>query len=177
MDSGQPDRPAGAAAQLAALLTRRTGVPVEVGAAEPGAGRTVRWVDGPTAAQMAELVAELREDQLLHPGELSYAHRPSSHGRAVTVLLWLDEAPERAGLHEAVVADRAERDIGCPELAEHLWQRRAAALLGLGPGGQRFTLTALRLLLEVARTSGWPAALAWLDARASAPRSRLRIVR
>ncbi|MEV0357567.1 hypothetical protein AB0H71_16030 [Nocardia sp. NPDC050697] len=172
MDREQRERPA--AAGLAALLTRRAGVPVEVGPGEPA---TVRWVDGPTVGQMAELVAELRADELLRPGALSYAHRPSSHGRAVTALLWLDEAPERCGLHEAVVADRAERDIGRPELAEHGWQRRAAALLGLGPGGHRFTLTALRLLLEVARTHGWEAGLTWLDTTASAPRSRLRVVR
>lgn len=176
MNSGHQDRSAGPA--LAALLTRRAGVPVEVYAGEPGSVRTVRWVDGPTAAQLAELVAELCADELPQPGPLRYAHRPSSHGRAVTALLWLDEAPERCGLHEAVVADRAERDIGRPELAEHLWQRRAAALLGLVPGGgQRFTLTALRLLLEVARTHGWEAALTWLDTHANAPRSRLRVVR
>ncbi|MFC3966408.1 hypothetical protein [Nocardia jiangsuensis] len=177
MNSGHFDRPAGANARLAALLTRRTGVPVEVDAGEPDAERRVRWVDGPTVGQMAELVAELREDELLRPGTLSYEHRPSSHGRAVTALLWLDEAPERCGLHEAVVADRAERDIGCPELAEHPWQRRACALLSLGPGGQRFTLTALRLVLEVSRTHGWDAGLTWLDTHASAPRTRLRVVR
>ncbi|UGT60317.1 hypothetical protein [Nocardia asteroides] len=177
MDSEHLDLPTGASARLAALLTRRAGVAVEVDAGGPDGARTVRWIDGPTVAQLTELVAELREDELPRPGTLNYEHRPSSHGRAVTALLWLDEAPERCGLHEAVIADRAERDIGCPELAEHHWQRRAGALLSLGPGGQRFTLTALRLLLEVARTYGWAAGLTWLDTNASAPRTRLRVVR
>ncbi|MFC8042531.1 hypothetical protein [Nocardia sp. NPDC057353] len=139
---------------------------------------TLVWTDGPTVTQMRALVTEFSALEPRITGTaLGFEHHHTARGRALGALAWLDRDPARVRLPEAIVAQMAAEQIGYPEAAPAHWQTRAAGLLGLGPHGGEFTLPALRLLQQSARSHGWPAALRWLDGLADEPGNRLSVVR
>lgn len=108
---------------------------------------------------------------------LCFEHRMTSWGRALAVLLRLHASPGRIELHEALVTQQAAEEIAYPDSCAPIWHQRASALLNLGPGGREFTPTAVRLLLQCARTESWNRAQHWLDTIGPNPRACLRIVR
>jgi hypothetical protein len=170
---------------LAHTLSERIGCKVEFVYDGPrtksgDGGWIVQWAEGPTSDQMRELVARVAEQ--VSAGalpELRYSRSMSSHGEAVTLLLWLQEDPNHADFHESGAADIASSVVGYPNQADEIWHRRADALLRLDTAtGGLLAIASVRTLLSRIHDGGWPSALLWLDSLATEPQHRhLRAVR
>lgn len=172
--------------RLAYTLSERIGGKVEFVYDGPrtksgDGGWIVQWAEGPTSDQMRELVARVAEQ--VSAGalpELRYSRSMSSHGEAVTLLLWLQEDPNHADFHESGAADIASSAVGYPDRADEIWHRRADALLQLdtATGGGQLAIAAVRTLLSRIRDDGWQSTLLWLDRFFAEPQHRhLRVVR
>ncbi|MEV0354624.1 hypothetical protein AB0H71_01010 [Nocardia sp. NPDC050697] len=160
--------------RLSAWLTERVGSRVRV---ECGAGELrLSWVDGPTVARMREMAEDFEKHAGTALPGTACERRLSGLGQTVAVLLWLDRDPERTGLPEPVILDRADTDIGYPERAHPRWQRRARNLRSLTEAEGDDLRAGLRLLLHRSAATGWEDTLVWLDDLGHRPPRHLQAV-